>query len=1050
MGSTDNNGCEPIPQPPQHLYGLLGNLPDIDPAFPIKEVWRLAQLYGPIMRLNLNGDHIYVSSRELVNEVCDEKRFHKHIGQVLKEVRALLGDGLFTAFPKEPNWGRAHRMLVPAFGPIGIRKMFDGMQDIASQMVLRWDRLGPEHEIDCGDDLTRLAFDTIGLCAFSYRFNEFYTDNAHPFAQQMADVLVESGKKANRPPLLQRLYHRSEQQRQDQVQEMWKLCDKIVADRKKHPQPDNHDLLNTMLNTVDRGTGEGLSDENIRFQLATFLVAGHETTSATLSFTYLNMLQNPATLLKAQRQVDEVVGDDVLTVEHLSKLDYIDACIKETLRLSSPIGAFTVGSDEDQVLAGKYFVPKNTEITILNKLLHRDPAVWDDPDSFKPERWLNGGLQKLPPNSFKPFGSGMRACIGRGFAEQEMIINFAMVLQRFQLELADPSYELQLKSTLTIKPWQFRMKVRRRQGKSPHVGIPGGLQKATEKEHRTHQAAHRPAKDDGGEEAFGGTCEALAQSLQTACSDHGFEATIAGLDAATEHAPTDQPVIVITSSYEGQPPDNARKFVHWLGELDPQKQALKHVKYAVFGVGNSDWASTYHKIPRLVDDLAAKNGAQQIISAGFSNVKEDPIGPWEDWSDKLLEVLSGDKSVTKEKTTLQANIEPDPLSRTLGGMEMNYGTIITNRELAGTEVGPAKRHLEIQLPHDADYQAGDYLVVQPHNPPESIHRVLAHFDLNDTDLVTFTNSPKKYLPSTPTPVGTFLAEAVELATPITKRQLESLAPYATTSEQKSALQNYITTYNTTTLTNRYSPLDILTTLSLTTVPFPHYIDLLPPLSPRQYSISSSPLVQPESVSLTIDVHSSPALSGTGLFQGVASTYLATRRMGDRISCFIRPTNVGFRIPSVDVPLIMICAGTGIAPMRAFLQERSAIAAAGIKTLAPALLYFGCRHRDHDNLYTSDLSTYETAGIVKIRTAFSKVGPNAPSYVPDLVWEDREEIADLFTAGGKIFLCGSAARLGRSTDDVCKKIWVERTGKTSEEAEEWLRGVRMERYVSDVY
>lgn len=118
MGSTDNNGCEPIPQPPQHLYGLLGNLPDIDPAFPIKEVWRLAQLYGPIMRLNLNGDHIYVSSRELVNEVCDEKRFHKHIGQVLKEVRALLGDGLFTAFPKEPNWGRAHRMLVPAFGEL--------------------------------------------------------------------------------------------------------------------------------------------------------------------------------------------------------------------------------------------------------------------------------------------------------------------------------------------------------------------------------------------------------------------------------------------------------------------------------------------------------------------------------------------------------------------------------------------------------------------------------------------------------------------------------------------------------------------------------------------------------------------------------------------------------------------------------------------------------------------------------------------------------------------------------------------------------------------
>lgn len=209
------------------------------------------------------------------------------------------------------------------------------------------------------------------------------------------------------------------------------------------------------------------------------------------------MIKNPKTLLKAQKQVDDIVGDNVLTLEHLPKLEYIDACIKETLRLSSPIGVFTVGSDEDQVLGGKYFIPKNTEITVINRVLHRDPEVWEDPDSFKPERWLNGGLQRLPPNAWKAFGNGMRACIGRGFAEQEMIMNFAMVLQRFQLELADPRYELLMKSTLTIKPWNFRMKVRRRQGKGLYVGIPGGLQKTVEKEHRPHQAAHRPA--DGSE-----------------------------------------------------------------------------------------------------------------------------------------------------------------------------------------------------------------------------------------------------------------------------------------------------------------------------------------------------------------------------------------------------------------------------------------------------------------------------------------------------------------------------------------------------------------------
>jgi cytochrome P450 / NADPH-cytochrome P450 reductase len=102
--------------------------------------------------------------------------------------------------------------------------MFEKMLDISSQMVLKWDRQGPEHEINCADDYTRLAFDTIGLCAFSYRFNEFYSDNPHPFASQMAEVLVETGKKSNRTKVQQALYWRSEEARQENVRKMMDLC----------------------------------------------------------------------------------------------------------------------------------------------------------------------------------------------------------------------------------------------------------------------------------------------------------------------------------------------------------------------------------------------------------------------------------------------------------------------------------------------------------------------------------------------------------------------------------------------------------------------------------------------------------------------------------------------------------------------------------------------------------------------------------------------------------------------------------------------------------
>jgi cytochrome P450/NADPH-cytochrome P450 reductase len=147
----------PIPQPPTHLFGLLGNIPEMDPSFPARSFWRLNQLYGPIIKLSLKSPTILLSSQEYVNEICDESRFEKCIGSLLVEVRPLLGDGLFTAFPDEKAWGIAHRTLMPVFGPIGVRKMFDGMLDIASQMVLRWDRLGPDHEIECSDDLTRLG-----------------------------------------------------------------------------------------------------------------------------------------------------------------------------------------------------------------------------------------------------------------------------------------------------------------------------------------------------------------------------------------------------------------------------------------------------------------------------------------------------------------------------------------------------------------------------------------------------------------------------------------------------------------------------------------------------------------------------------------------------------------------------------------------------------------------------------------------------------------------------------------------------------------------------
>jgi len=185
--------------------------------------------------------------------------------------------------------------------------------------------------------LPRLTFDMIGLCAFGYRFNNFYSDHANPFIDQMVDVLVESGKRSARTAIENKLRVFAEANRQENVKKMHDLCDRIIADRIAHPQPDAKDLLNPMLQGVDKETGEKMSNELVRYNMVTFLVAGHETTSGTLGFLFYHLLRNPETYLKAQAEVDQVLGDGPMEAKHISQLVYIKFAIYEALRFLGPI-----------------------------------------------------------------------------------------------------------------------------------------------------------------------------------------------------------------------------------------------------------------------------------------------------------------------------------------------------------------------------------------------------------------------------------------------------------------------------------------------------------------------------------------------------------------------------------------------------------------------------------------------------------------------------------------------------------------------------------------
>ena len=199
---------------------------------------------------------------------------------------------------------------------------------------------------------------------------------------------------------------------------------------------------------------------------------------------------------------------------------------------------------------------------------------------------------------------------------------------------------LAIRSTLTLKPDGLRIRVRRRPGKDMMVGLAGGMTTQGSK------VVNGVKPTPGGKKskmtiAYGsnaGTCKAFAEDLQTQAPEFGFEAVLTTLDQATENIPNDNPFIVITSSYEGKPPDNAKKFFAWL-EANSSGSTLNDVHYALFGVGNSEWVSTYHKVPKVVEGLLRKQGAKQIYASAFADVKRDCTGDWENWAAGLWREL---------------------------------------------------------------------------------------------------------------------------------------------------------------------------------------------------------------------------------------------------------------------------------------------------------------------------------------------------------------------------------------------------------------------------
>lgn len=445
-----------LPHPPKRLP-VLGDVVGVHASTPVQDSITLAKTLGPIFeRVVLGRRYVLVSGADMAGELCDEERFGKYVSPAIEGLRSIGGDGLFTAYSHEPNWQKAHDLLRPAFTQSAMRGYHAIMLDVATDLVAHW---SSRTTVDVSSDMTKLTLDTIGRTGFSYGFDSFQRERPHPFVDAMVGVLSHNQRRelVPIPWLADIMFRRADRRNENNQRYLAEVLDDIVRTRRDSGTSGAGDLLDIMLDAArDSNNPNALSEINIRQQILTFLIAGHETTSGALSFALFYLAQNPQIADAARAEVDEVWGTDVPAFEQVPKLRLVRRILDEALRLWPTAPAFARQAREDTVIGGSHTMKQGDWAFVLIPGLHRDPVWGSDTDAFDPDRFLSANIRSRPGHVYKPWGTGERACIGRQFAIHEAVLVLGMILHRFEFH-PDPSYRLKIEERLTLMPKDFRL-----------------------------------------------------------------------------------------------------------------------------------------------------------------------------------------------------------------------------------------------------------------------------------------------------------------------------------------------------------------------------------------------------------------------------------------------------------------------------------------------------------------------------------------------------------------------------------------------------------------
>ncbi|HEY7391399.1 MAG TPA: cytochrome P450 [Bryobacteraceae bacterium] len=429
-------------------------LPQWFPFDPLAFTLGIAQNYGDIAHYKLGALHVFQLNRpELVRQVLVEQaeKFVKP-GLVKRAFRPFAGAGLFTS--DGALWRRQRKLMQPAFQHRQLATYAGVMTEHAERVMNSF----VDGEIrDIRAEMTKL---TLGIVVRSL-FGADITREASEISPLMVSILDATNQRLNTilriPSWVPTLRNLREKRAVNKLEAVLQV---LIRTRRVSSE-NRDDLLSVLLRATDGESGAQMSDQQLRDELMTLFLAGHETTASALTWTWYLVAQHPEVETRLAGELQRVLAGRTPSVDDLAKLPYTEMVLREAIRLYPPAPGVAREPIED-VSIGGYDVPKGSIVTINMYALHHDGRFFDDPERYDPDRFAPGWEERIPRYAYLPFGSGPRVCIGNGFAMMEARLILASMAQRYRLSLesGEPVRPVQL---VTIRPaGPVRMRISRR------------------------------------------------------------------------------------------------------------------------------------------------------------------------------------------------------------------------------------------------------------------------------------------------------------------------------------------------------------------------------------------------------------------------------------------------------------------------------------------------------------------------------------------------------------------------------------------------------------